>query len=117
MCTPNGRFTVASVCPAPKCRWLKSFGIGLVERRQLGIDQEMMMAGIGLLNACRRRAMLTRPKRRVAFCGTTDRSCKPTKYTRASAGAGFAQRRIDHADLEALAKRREGCAEYDPCLP
>ena len=55
---------------------------GLVERRQLGVDQKMMVAGIGLFHAGGRH------DRRIAFCGRIDPSCKPTQYTRASAGAG-----------------------------
>ena len=53
---------VASVCPAPKCRWLKSLGIGSVQIRQLGVDQEVVVPGIGFIDARRRHAHVGKTK-------------------------------------------------------
>lgn len=94
--------------PRPEVQMVEVIRDGLVERRQLGIDQEVMMAGIGLLNARRRHAHVDQTKAQ----GRLLRHHRPVLQAdeiHARVGRSrFAQRRIDHAHLEALGKDRRG---------
>ena len=71
----DGRFRL----PGTEVQVVEVVGYGLVERGQLTVDQQMVMAGIGLSMPAGATPMLVSPKRIVAFCASTDPSWMPTK--------------------------------------
>jgi hypothetical protein len=48
---PGGRFTATSVCLGAEVEMVEVVRDRQVERRQLGVDQEVVVAGIGLVAA------------------------------------------------------------------
>jgi len=80
----------------------------LVERGQLGIDQEMVMAGIGLFDACWRYAHIDQTKAKGRFLRKHGPVLQADEIHARVGRRRFAKRGIDHADLDALRHDRRG---------
>ena len=74
----------------------------LVERRQIGVDQQMMMTGIGLLDAGRRHAHVDKPEMDDGIVGGQHRPVVSARRNRPapSAATAVGERRTTTRDLD-----------------